>query len=211
MAVAQARPRCGAGNRRRANVLLETTGMREFSLAPSGRPEAGEFAPYAEADIGSVAGDDAVVALASQFEAVSGTFGELRENQVAGLTYAQGKWTVKEILGHLADDERIFAYRALCIARGDERPLPGFDENAYLRGAGFESRRLTDLIAEYRAVRRASIALFSGLSEATWLRRGVVSGYPVSVRGLAFHIAGHELHHLRLLKQRYFPLLNRAG
>lgn len=182
--------------------------MFEFSLGPSGRPEAGEFAPYAQADIDRVPGDDAVVALASQLEVVSDLFERLPENGIEGLTYAPGKWTVKEVLGHLADDERIFAYRALCIAREDDRPLAGFDENAYLETAGFESRRLGDLIAEYRAVRRASIALFSGLSQRAWLRRGEVAGYRASVRGLAFHIAGHELHHVRVLKERYLPLLD---
>lgn len=181
--------------------------MFEFSVAPSGRPRAGEFAPYAEADIDLVAGDDAVVALASQLELASDVFHRLREEQVAGLTYAPGKWTLKEVFGHLADDERIFAYRALCIAREDERPHLDFDENAYLRTAGFESRRLVDLISEYQAVRHASIALFTGLSETAWRRQGVVSGYTASVRGLAFHIAGHELHHLKVLKDKYFPQL----
>lgn len=181
--------------------------MLEFSVAPSGRPGAGEFASYAAGDIELVSGDDAVVALASQLELVSDIFGRLTDDEVRGLTYEPGKWTIKEVLGHLADDERIFAYRALCIARDDDRPLQGFDENAYLRTAGFESRRLEDLISEYRAVRQASIALFTGLSETAWCRTGVVSGHTASVRGLAFHIAGHELHHLRVLKERYLPQL----
>ncbi|MFQ5526352.1 MAG: DinB family protein [Thermoanaerobaculia bacterium] len=181
--------------------------MLEFSVAPSGRPGAGEFAPYASEDIDLVAGDDAVVALASQLELSSLLFGGLSDDKIEELTYAPGRWTFKEVLGHLADDERIFAYRALCIARDDERPLPGFDENADLETAGFESRRLDDLISEYRAVRQASIAMFSGLPETAWRRRGLIAGYTASVRGLAFHIAGHELHHLRDLKERYLSQL----
>ncbi|MCG8458360.1 MAG: DinB family protein, partial [Holophagales bacterium] len=118
-----------------------------------------------------------------------------------------GKWTVKEILGHLVDDERIFAYRALCVARGDETPLPGFDENAYMRYAAFEKRPLPELLDEYRAVRAASISFFRGLDRESWLRKGMVNGYEASVRGLAFHIAGHELHHHRVLEERYLPRL----
>jgi hypothetical protein len=129
----------------------------------------------------------------------------------ADLSYAPGKWTPRQILGHLADDERIFAYRALCICRGDSRPLSGFDENAYTRSAGFESRSIHDLLAEYESVRNASITLFARLDSAGWTRRGVVNDYSASVRGLAFHIAGHELHHHRVLRRRYLVLISRHG
>ena len=123
--------------------------------------------------------------------------------EVAGRSYAQGKWTLKEVLGHLADDERIFAYRALCVARGDPRELQGFDENAYIASAGFEQRAWSDLLAENRSVREATLTLLGGLPPEAWLRRGTVNGYRASARGLAFHIAGHELHHLRVLRERY--------
>jgi hypothetical protein len=127
----------------------------------------------------------------------------LEESFVAGRTYAPGKWTLKEVVGHLADDERIFAYRALCIVRGDVRPLPGFDENEYMAAVDFESRPLRDLLDEFRIVRAATIALLEPLSADEWRRRGIVNGYGASVRGLAFHIAGHELHHVRILHERY--------
>jgi hypothetical protein len=174
----------------------------------SGRPGPGEFAAYAQADVDQVVGDDAVTALLRQRQETLDLFRELGE---AGgdLAYAEGKWTVKQVLGHLADDERIFAYRALCIARGDERPLPGFDENAYAGAARFEDRPLADLLADYEAVRNASVTLFRGLDREAWLRRGTVNGYSASPRGLAFHIAGHELHHHRILRQRYLPLAGR--
>lgn len=172
-------------------------------MSGSGRPGAGEFASYATADIDYVEGDDAVDVLARQQRETVELFESIGETRAAGLTYAPGKWTVKEVLGHLADDERIFAYRALCVARGDTRPLAGFDENDYVAAAAFEARSLESLLAEYRIVREATIALFAALTEEQWLRRGNVNGYEASVRGLAFHIAGHELHHLRVLREKY--------
>jgi DinB family protein len=173
------------------------------SRAVSGRPSDDEFAAYAKPDVDEVEGDDAIGALVSQRRRTVLLVESLDEQAVKGLTSAPGKWTLKEVLGHLADDERIFAYRALCIARGDARPLPSFDEKAYVESAGFEARPLATLLAEYRAVRHGTIALLSGLPPAAWLRRGVVNDYTASVRGLAFHIAGHELRHLRAIREKY--------
>jgi hypothetical protein len=169
----------------------------------SGRPLDGEFADYAKSDIDSVPGDDAVAALRAQGEQVVALFSTLRDDDVRGLAYAPGKWTLKEVVGHLADDERIFAYRALCVARGDARPLPGFDEQEYMAASRFESRALADVLREYQSVRAASVTLFDSLDDTAWLRRGIVNGYEASVRGLAFHIAGHELHHLRTVREKY--------
>ncbi len=172
-------------------------------MTASGRPVPGEFADYAQADIEYVTGDDAVEVLTRLGEETVALLSPIGDERAHGLTYAPGKWTLKEVLGHLIDDERIFAYRALCVARGDARPLPGFDENEYVAGAAFESRSMQSLLDEYRAVRRATIALFEPLTAEEWLRRGNVNGYQASVRGLAFHVAGHELHHLRTLRARY--------
>lgn len=169
----------------------------------TGRPATGEFAPYAADDIAYVAGDDAVAALNDQGSEVMSLLSALTEDGVAGLTYAPGKWTFKEVIGHLIDDERIFAYRALCVARADTRPLAGFDENAYVAATGFEARSLVSLAAEYRSVRAASVSLFESLTDVEWRRVGTVNGYEASVRGLAFHMAGHELHHLRVLREKY--------
>lgn len=180
----------------------------ETTDRPSGRPEPGEFAEYARDDIDLVQGDDAIAALMRQRHETVALFGRFGE-EGGDLSYAAGKWTVKQVLGHLADDERIFAYRALCVARGDSRSLPGFDENAYAKAARFENRSLADLSADYEAVRNASVTLFRGLDREAWLRRGVVNGYSASPRGLAFHIAGHELHHHRVLLERYLPLVSR--
>jgi hypothetical protein len=170
----------------------------------SGRPTDGEFASYAKSDIDYVIGDDAVGVLNAQGEQVIALLASLDETSIRGLRYAPGKWTVKEVIGHLIDDERIFAYRALCVARGDPRPLPGFDENEYVAATDFESRSVANLLAEYRAVRAATLTLFEPLTAEEWTRRGNVNGYEASVRGLAFHMAGHELHHLRTLRERYF-------
>jgi len=113
----------------------------------SGRPADDEFAPYAKSDIDYVSGDDAIEALAAQGRDVVALLSSLDEDSIRGRRYAPGKWTVKEIVGHLIDDERIFAYRALCVARGDSRPLPGFDENEYVAATDFESQPLANLIA----------------------------------------------------------------
>jgi hypothetical protein len=169
----------------------------------SGRPEAGEYGAHAAADIARVAGDDAVSALTRQQREFAVFLGRLDEARIRGLRYAADKWTVKEVIGHMIDDERIFAYRALCIARGDARPLESFDENLYQRGANFEDRDLASLADEYAFVRGATIALFKPLTAEAWTRRGHVAGYEASVRGLAFHIAGHELHHIAILADRY--------
>lgn len=171
----------------------------------SGRPEPGEYATYAQADIDAVAGGDAVRALADQLPLALALFAPVSEATAASHTYAPGKWTMKQVVGHMIDDERIFAYRMLCVARNDATPLPGFDENHYVRFAAFETRAWADLLAEYAAVRGATLAFLTGLSPEAWRRTGTVNGYTASVRGLAFHVAGHELHHLRVLRERYLP------
>jgi hypothetical protein len=170
---------------------------------PSGRPQAGEFAEYAASDIAAVIGDDAVGVLQQQGERVEKLLASLNDDEIAGRRYAVGKWTVREVIGHLIDDERIFAYRLLCVARGDSSPLPGFDENAYVAATRFESRSIASLLNEYRLVRGSTIALLAALDGEEWSRRGNVNGYEASVRGLAFHIAGHEMHHLRTLRDKY--------
>lgn len=174
----------------------------------SGRPEAGEYAPYAADDFAFVAGDDAIETLLTAGDEATALFTSVSDDQAAGLTYAPGKWTLKEVFGHLIDDERIFAYRALCVARGDGKELPGFDENLYVAAADFEHRSMAQLLDEYRAVRAATIALFATLTAEDWRRRGTVNGYVASVRGLAFHIAAHELHHLRVVRDRYLAQAN---
>jgi uncharacterized damage-inducible protein DinB len=177
--------------------------MTSISRIPSGRPNAGEYAAYAQADIDFVQGDDIVRTLAAQVEETIATFAPIPDARAGTLAYAPGKWNLKQVVGHLSDDERIFAYRALCVVRNDTRPLAGFDEKDYVRFASFNDRSFADLLDELRVVRAASIALFRSLSPEEWLRRGMVNGYSATVRGLAFHMAGHELHHMRIVREKY--------
>jgi hypothetical protein len=184
--------------------------MTQATAAPravSGRPVSGEYADYAQADIDKVNGDDAVAVLETLGEETLTFLRGLSEEQLTGVRYAPGKWTVKDIVAHLIDDERIFAYRTLCLARGESQPLAGFDEQLYAVHAAGEQRSWLDLLAEYSIVRAATLALLRSLPAAAWTRRGTVNGYAATARGLAFHIAGHELHHLRIVGERYLPLL----
>jgi hypothetical protein len=171
--------------------------------APSGRPQPGEYGAYAETDVSQVHGDDAAAALAAQLPETLAILSTVDERRAAKFRYAPRKWTIKQIIGHLSDDERIFAYRMLCVARGDKRQLRGFDEKAYMRKAGFNERPLADLIDELRSVRESTLTLLKGLPGDAWTRSGIVNGYPATVRGLAFHVAGHELHHRRILQEKY--------
>jgi hypothetical protein len=183
--------------------------MKSVESMKPGRPEAGEYAPFYQGYIALVSGDDVVGALESQrlhtMQVLSA-----RSEREGNFRYAADRWSVKEVVGHLADSERVFAYRAMRIARGDQTPLSGFEQDDYVKSGGFGERRLTDLAEEFAAVRSGTIALFRSLNEAAWTRRGVANKAEVSVRALAFITAGHELHHQRILEERYFAAIPRA-
>jgi uncharacterized damage-inducible protein DinB len=117
--------------------------------------------------------------------------------------YAEGKWTIKEILGHIVDDERIYVYRALRFARNDGTELPGFDQDDYAQYSEANQRDITDLLHEFALVRQSTIAFFNSLDDAALMRTGVADGHRASVRALAYHIAGHELRHMNIIKERY--------
>lgn len=121
----------------------------------------------------------------------------------AGTRYAPGKWSVKQVVGHLTDAERIFAYRAVCAARGETGGLPAFDENRYVDNAHFDARSLNSLLGELTAVRRATLALLHNLDDEELMRRVTANDAPVSVRALAWIIAGHERHHTTIIRERY--------
>jgi uncharacterized damage-inducible protein DinB len=121
----------------------------------------------------------------------------------AGYRYAEGKWSIKELLGHVIDSERIFAYRALRFGRNDSIAIEGFEQDDYVATGGFDNRTLVDLAGEFEHVRRATIDLFRGFPEEAWRRAGIASENSVSVRALAFIIAGHERHHRDVLRSRY--------
>lgn len=121
--------------------------------------------------------------------------------------YAEGKWTIKQVVGHMIDAERILAYRALCIARGEKADLPGFEEDDYVANASFNNCTLTELAREFGVVREATVLLYKHMSEAEIDRVGSANGTPTSARALAFFIAGHHIHHERVLRERYVPEL----
>jgi hypothetical protein len=166
------------------------------------RPAADEFAPYYGKYVERVPEGDLLATLESQLEATVALLDRFGEAG-GGTRYAPGKWSVKEVVGHVTDAERIFGYRALAAARGEAASLPGFDENAYVTAANFDGRTLNSLMGELTAVRRATISLFRNLTDAELGRRVVANGVPVSARALAWIIAGHELHHATLLRERY--------
>ncbi len=167
-----------------------------------GPPDAPEYAVYYGRYISLVAGDDIVAALEDQPRETLGLMGGWSEEQ-GDFRYAADKWSVKEVLGHVIDAERVFAYRALRFARKDETPLASFEQDGYIAAGNFGECRLADLMEEFVAVRRATVWLFRQLTAEAWMRRGVASGNPISVRALAYIIAGHELHHRRILGEKY--------
>jgi len=166
------------------------------------RPQAGEFAPYYQKYVDRVPAGDVLALLARQGDDTAALLGMVKESD-AGRRYAPDKWSIREVVGHVADAERVFAYRALRFARGDEGALLSFDEKAFVAGGGFERRTLADLVTELRAVRQATLALLRGLDDAAFARTGTASGNRVTVRALAYIIAGHEAHHVAILKERY--------
>jgi hypothetical protein len=166
------------------------------------RPSADEFAPFYAGYIAQVPDGDIVEALIGGAEIAAALLGDL-DDATAARAYAPGKWTLKEVALHCADAERIFTYRALRIARGDATPLPGWDEQAYAPMSGAAVRSMDSILDELQSVREASVTLFSGLPADAWTRRGSANGYAVSVRALAWITAGHLLHHLGVVQDRY--------
>jgi hypothetical protein len=166
------------------------------------RPAAGEYAPYYDKYLTQVTEASPVQALENQLEDMKPLLQSLTETQ-GGHRYAPGKWTIKQVLGHLIDCERVFAYRALRFARADRTELPGFEENDYAENGGYDRRPLKEIADELLAVRQANLALFRGLDDAAWTRSGIANGSEMSVRAVAFVIAGHGRHHVKLLRERY--------
>ncbi len=173
------------------------------------RPEPSEFADFYATYVSKVPGKDVLGVLEAQRLQMLQLFAG-RSERDGSFRYAPGKWTVKEVLGHINDTERIFTYRALRIARGDQTPLPGFEQDDFVRNGAFAERTLSGLAEEFAAVRNATLALFRSFPEDAWSRRGVASQKEVTVRALAFITAGHQIHHRLILEERYFPAIPRA-
>jgi hypothetical protein len=166
------------------------------------RPEKTDYDPYYERYISLVNGDDPIAPLAAQP-------GELREllsgqpEDRGSHSYAEGKWTIKEVLSHLIDGERIFAYRALRISRGDETPIEGFEQDGYIENSHANERSFADLLDEFDLLRKANLSQFRMLYDADWSRTGTANNVSISVRALAFIMAGHIAHHVNILRERY--------
>ena len=149
-----------------------------------------------------VPSNDLLAYFDSQTESVATLGARLTEEQLH-YRYAPGKWSIQDVFGHLIDCERIYGYRALCIARAEKLPLPGFEENDYARESNADKRDITDIIKDYETVRASTISLFKSFDEEILLRIGIANGAPRSVRTLGYLAAGHELHHLGVIKERY--------
>lgn len=165
-------------------------------------PTETEYAPVYAGYVAAVPpGDvlDTLRAQAAQIHQLAATLTEERET----FRYAPGKWSVREVVSHMIDAERVFGYRAFCISRGEAQSLPSFDENAYVDASDATARPLASLVDEFAHVRAANLDVFERLDEAAWQRMGVASGKPVSVRALAYITAGHAAHHLSILHERY--------
>ena len=177
--------------------------MRTLSPLLSRKPRPDEYPPYAEIYMCLV--DDGVSLLEQMSHNCDSTVALLSSlsEPVLLSRYAPGKWTIKDTLQHIIDDERIYTYRALRFARGDQTVLPGFQQDDFARSAGAAQRTIDELLEEFRAVRQATILLFRCLDYSALLRSGVADGKRATVRALAYHIAGHELHHMKLVRERY--------
>lgn len=166
------------------------------------KPQEGEYAAYAAGYVNQYRDGNILESLANNMQVIIDMYSSLPAEKLE-YRYAEGKWTLKEVLVHIADVERIFAYRALRIARQDSTPLPSFDENMYIANAATGERSLENILQEYGGIRRSTIAMYNGFADNALNYIGTTSGNPTSVRALAYIIYGHEQHHLNIIKERY--------
>lgn len=170
------------------------------------KPETSEYAPFYSTYVDLITEPGIVAVLESQPTELQDMFTGRTESD-GEFAYAEGKWSIKEVLSHIIDAERIFAYRVLRISRGDTTPLEGFEQNSYIEFAYANERSFGDLLAEFRMIRRANLLMFNHLRDDGWLRTGTASGSAVSVRALAYIMAGHFRHHAGIIRERYLNAL----
>jgi DinB superfamily len=165
------------------------------------RPDSNEYAPYYEHYIALVPENDILKAMKSTPETNLAFLAGVPESQ-ASVCHPPYTWTIKQVVGHLTDSERVFGYRALRFARDDSTPLPGFDENAYAKAIHLDDVPLGDLLAEFASLRRSHVSFFEHLSDEAWQRRGSANNAEVTVRALAYILIGHERHHASIIRKR---------
>jgi len=175
---------------------------RSAKIQVMSQPDKTEYAPYYERYVSLVNDRDVMNQLAAQTTQLQDIFTGMPEDK-GEFRYADGKWSIKELLGHLIDGERMFAYRVLRISRGDETPIEGFEQDGYIENAHSNERSFADLLEEFSLLRRANMIFFKNLDDHAWSRLGTASGATVSVRALGYIMAGHVEHHLSILKERY--------
>jgi uncharacterized damage-inducible protein DinB len=169
---------------------------------PISKPPVTEYPPYYHTYIGKVTHNNLVEALKeSSRDFIS--FLQSIPAEKHNYKYAEGKWTIKEIVGHIIDGERVFMYRALRFSRNDATPLPGFDENEWTPQSNAANRSMESLMEEYETVRKSSIAFFNGITDEMSKRKGKANGHDITVRALGYILPGHEMHHMQVIKERY--------
>lgn len=166
------------------------------------RPGANDYFEYYDGYVSKVKGADLLTSLRQRRDLVADLYSSIAEDR-SRYRYADGKWSIRELLGHLVDCERIMAFRALSFARGNAEPIPGMDQDDFMRHANFDDRELEDILKEFLLVRESNILMFTSLPAEAWDRRGIASGHEVTVRALGYIIAGHEIHHTDILTERY--------
>lgn len=170
------------------------------------RPTQSEYAPYYEGYVSQVSESDVLPVLRAQMDELDVLLERVEPHQET-FRYAEGKWSIREIVGHLIDGERVFGYRAFCIARGEQQNLPGFEQDDYMVTSHYDKTELEDLVSELRLIRLGNIAMFRTLDSEAWSRVGAANSNAVSVRALAFIMAGHVRHHMNVLRERYLNVL----
>ena len=173
-----------------------------MSKSASGRPAPSEYAPYHETYISKVSADDILSFLQQQLDSTIALMKSI-DDSTGNYRYEAGKWSVKEVLGHIIDTERVFAYRALVFARADSTPLPGFDQDTWATHANYANLPVRDIAAEFENVRRSTIFLFRHLDPEAWHRQGTANNKEITTRAVAYIIGGHTQHHLEILNARY--------
>lgn len=166
------------------------------------RPVEGEFASHFERYISQVPENDIIPVLRAQTDELTNLVRQIPEER-GGFRYGPDKWTIREVLGHLADTERVMSYRTTCLARGEQNELPGFDENEYVRTANFDAWTLADLAAQFENLRRANVSVLEHLDPDAWKRKGIVNHNPITVPAIVWVMAGHVRHHVKILRERY--------